>query len=273
MTVVGKTFRGIDPAQHGDLSAVGLDYLQGRDRGDGKAGCGCRAGGTDPHLKTGFTRIAGATAQLKGRTERLAPEIVAVTTSRDFPAATAVTIIGGGIVGLTAALTLAERGVRVVVLEKGKIAGEQSSRNLGWIRKTNRSPLDVPLSLAADRLWREMPQRVGTDVVDSQAGIMFLARGQDDLAAQEGWLQSAQGLDLDSRASSARSRSKSSRLAASGVGLADFIRRQMVGAEPTLASSAIAIAAMRARRSGSWKTAQCARSHSPPVGSPALSRN
>ncbi|MFT9090795.1 MAG: FAD-dependent oxidoreductase, partial [Gluconacetobacter sp.] len=59
--------------------------------------------------------------------------------------------MGGGIVGLTAALVLAERGIPVVVLEKGRLAGEQSSRNLGWIRKMGRSVADVPLACAADR--------------------------------------------------------------------------------------------------------------------------
>jgi glycine/D-amino acid oxidase-like deaminating enzyme len=75
-----------------------------------------------------------------------------------------VVIIGGGIVGVTAALALAERNIPVVLLEKGHIAGEQSSRNLGWIRKTSRHAQDVPLAQAADRLWAEMPGRVGRDV-------------------------------------------------------------------------------------------------------------
>ena len=65
-----------------------------------------------------------------------------------LPMSTTVVIIGGGIVGLTAALTLAERNVPVVVLEKGRLAGEQSSRNLGWIRKTNRHPNDIQIGRA-----------------------------------------------------------------------------------------------------------------------------
>lgn len=58
----------------------------------------------------------------------MAPTIAPVNTSTTFPFATSVVIIGGGIIGLTAALTLAERNIAVVVLEKGRIAGEQSSR-------------------------------------------------------------------------------------------------------------------------------------------------
>jgi glycine/D-amino acid oxidase-like deaminating enzyme len=94
----------------------------------------------------------------------MVPEISPVQTSPKFPSATGVVIIGGGIVGLTAALTLAERNIPVVVLEKGRIAGEQSSRNLGWVRKTSRHAEDIPLAQAADRLWADMSARVGSDV-------------------------------------------------------------------------------------------------------------
>ncbi len=66
----------------------------------------------------------------------MAPVIQPVATAADFPARTTVVVIGAGIVGLSAALTLAERGIPVVVLEKGRVAAEQSSRNLGWVRKT-----------------------------------------------------------------------------------------------------------------------------------------
>lgn len=62
----------------------------------------------------------------------MAPNIAPISTSATLPKETTVAIIGGGIVGLSAALTLAERGIPAVVLEKGQIAAEQSSRNLGW---------------------------------------------------------------------------------------------------------------------------------------------
>ncbi len=44
-------------------------------------------------------------------------------------------VIGGGIAGVATALELAERGIDVVLLEKGEIAAEQSSRNWGWCRQ------------------------------------------------------------------------------------------------------------------------------------------
>lgn len=120
------------------------------------------------------------------------------STSDELPTETKVVIIGGGIVGVSAALTLAERNIPVVLIEKGHIAGEQSSRNLGWVRKTSRHAADVPLAMAADRLWSEMPQRVGHSLGYQQAGIMFLAKDDEQMALHEAWVNSVQSFDLDS---------------------------------------------------------------------------
>lgn len=122
-----------------------------------------------------------------------------VNTTDQLPKTTRVVIIGGGIVGVSAALALAERNIPVVLLEKGHIAGEQSSRNLGWIRKTSRHFDDVPLAQAADRLWAEMPERIGRSVGYKQAGIMFIARSEEQMAMHEAWLKSVEDLSLDSQ--------------------------------------------------------------------------
>ncbi|MGB9097439.1 NAD(P)/FAD-dependent oxidoreductase [Erwinia sp.] len=173
----------------------------------------------------------------------MAPAIAPVQTSASVPSATTVVIIGGGIVGLTAALTLAERNIPVVVLEKGRIAAEQSSRNLGWVRKTSRLAEDIPLALASDRLWAEMPQRVGTDVGYRQAGIMFVARAEAQMAMYERWLQSVAHLELDSCLLSPQE--IANRVPGGKGKWAGGIYTASDGrAEPTLASSAIASAAM-----------------------------
>ncbi|BFM50510.1 FAD-binding oxidoreductase [Marinomonas sp. THO17] len=127
-----------------------------------------------------------------------------VVTGVKIPKSTSVVIIGGGIVGISAALTLAERNIPVVLLEKGHIAGEQSSRNLGWIRKTSRHAADVPLASAADKLWAEMPERIGQEVGYKQSGILFLAKTEEQVAMHEGWLKSVEHLDLDSKMLSAK---------------------------------------------------------------------
>ena len=61
-----------------------------------------------------------------------------------------VAIIGGGIIGTSIALELADRGVSVALCEKGGIGHEQSSRNWGWVRAGEFVPFDSPLCLLRD---------------------------------------------------------------------------------------------------------------------------
>jgi len=167
-----------------------------------------------------------------------------VTTSDTLPASASVVIIGGGIVGVSAALALAERNISVVLLEKGHIACEQSSRNLGWIRKTSRHSADVPLAQAADRLWAEMPARIGREVGYRQAGIMFLAKTQEQMAMYESWHTSVKPLALDS---TLLTPADIDRLVPGGKG--DWIGGVHTPsdgyAEPAIATSAMAEAAMK----------------------------
>jgi len=56
-----------------------------------------------------------------------------------------VVIIGAGVIGMFTALYLARLGKSVFVCEKGRVAGEQSSRNWGWIRQQCRMRPSCPL--------------------------------------------------------------------------------------------------------------------------------
>jgi glycine/D-amino acid oxidase-like deaminating enzyme len=167
----------------------------------------------------------------------------AVETQDVLPSSTSIVIIGGGIVGVTAALALAERNISVVLLEKGQVGGEQSSRNLGWIRKTSRHLHDVPLALAADRLWAEMPRRIGRDVGYKQAGIMFLAKTEAQMQLHKDWLKSVESLSLDSKILSAR---EIDQLVPDGKGhwLGGIYTPSDGYAEPSIATSSIANAAV-----------------------------
>ena len=69
------------------------------------------------------------------------------------PKSADVVIVGGGIIGASAALFLARKGLSVTVCEKGHVAGEQSSRNWGWCRRMGRDPRELPLVVEALRLW------------------------------------------------------------------------------------------------------------------------
>src|SRR4051812_41621766 len=59
-------------------------------------------------------------------------------------APTTVTIIGGGIVGLSTAWYLQERGVEVTILERGIIGSGASWGNAGWVVPGLVTPLAEP---------------------------------------------------------------------------------------------------------------------------------
>src|SRR5882757_5741545 len=70
--------------------------------------------------------------------ETMGPYVDSVTSDEILPPSTGVCIIGGGIIGTSAAFALISRGIPVVLCEKGYIACEQSSRNWGWCRQAGR---------------------------------------------------------------------------------------------------------------------------------------
>jgi glycine/D-amino acid oxidase-like deaminating enzyme len=115
-----------------------------------------------------------------------------------LPAAVDVAIIGGGIVGCSAAYFLAREGLRVAIFEKGRIAGEQSGRNWGWVRQQGRSPIELPLMMRSLRLWLELREELG-DIGFRQGGSLYLAQDEAQLAELERWLTVAREHDLDTR--------------------------------------------------------------------------
>ena len=129
----------------------------------------------------------------------MSPSVDPVASDPKLPARADVVIIGGGIVGVTTALFLAERGHSVVLCEKGWIGGEQSSRNWGWCRTMGRDAREIPLALESLRLWRGINERVGRETGFRQAGIVYLCETDEEVVAQEAWLEQARQYQVDAR--------------------------------------------------------------------------
>ena len=129
----------------------------------------------------------------------MAPRVDKVRSDDTPPASTSVVIIGGGIIGTSAALFLARRGIPTVLCEKGHIAGEQSSRNWGWCRKMGRDPRELPLAIEALRLWGDMNRLTGADTGYRPGGIMYLCDTQQELDRYEPWLEHARNYQLDTK--------------------------------------------------------------------------
>src|SRR5438045_638953 len=129
----------------------------------------------------------------------MAPRVDPVPSDEKLPAQADVVIIGGGIIGTSTALFLAQRGVATVLCEKGHIAGEQSSRNWGWCRKMARDPREIPLVIESLRLWERMNGTVEAETGFRTCGIMYLGDSAEALGNMEAWLEHAREYQLDTR--------------------------------------------------------------------------
>ena len=110
-----------------------------------------------------------------------------------------VAIVGGGIVGSYAAYCLAKNGQRVALFEKGCIAGEQSSRNWGFVRLQGRDLAEIPLMIEGRHLWAGVEKEIGARVDWHAGGNLVLADDQDRMAQFDTWLQDAKEFQVDSR--------------------------------------------------------------------------
>jgi glycine/D-amino acid oxidase-like deaminating enzyme len=116
-----------------------------------------------------------------------APHIV--HSDERLPAKTSVLVIGGGIVGVSTALELAERGVEVTLCDKSEIACEQSSRNWGWCRQMGRDPREIPLIVESLKAWRGMNARTKSETGFRECGIVYLLETDAEVAARMRWYE------------------------------------------------------------------------------------
>jgi glycine/D-amino acid oxidase-like deaminating enzyme len=115
------------------------------------------------------------------------------------PKACDVVVLGGGVIGVMTAWFLAERGFSVTLCEKGRIAGEQSSRNWGWIRQQGRDLAELPIMMESMQIWRDLSASLGPALGFRQEGVMYLARSPKEMAGFESWMEQAQAMGLDVR--------------------------------------------------------------------------
>jgi len=109
-----------------------------------------------------------------------------------------VVVIGGGAIGMFSALNMLRKGLKVAVLEKGRIAGEQSSRNWGWIRQHGRDPAELPIMMEASQLWEQVDKEVKGHTGFKRQGVLYLTQTEAKQASREVWLETAKEHGLNS---------------------------------------------------------------------------
>jgi len=115
-----------------------------------------------------------------------------------------VVVVGAGIVGCATAYFLARRGLRVAVVERAAVHGEQSRKNWGFVRQQGRDPSELPLAIEANRIWRGLERELNADVEWVQGGNLALATDARRMALLEEWLAVGREAGLDTRLLRAR---------------------------------------------------------------------
>jgi glycine/D-amino acid oxidase-like deaminating enzyme len=110
--------------------------------------------------------------------------LMLVESPDELPRSADAVIIGAGTVGVFTAYYLARRGMKVVLLEKGRVGAEQSSRNWGWCRQQNRDARELPLATKSLDLWEQFGQDSGEDTGFRRCGLLYLSNNEEELA---GW--------------------------------------------------------------------------------------
>jgi len=121
-----------------------------------------------------------------------------------LPGVVDVVVIGGGIAGVATSYFLAKHGLKVLLCEKGRVAGEQSSRSFGWIRQQGRDWAELPVMMESNRIWRGLAAETGeADLAFTESGCYYLAESEAALAKYEKWCEMARQHELDTRMLSA----------------------------------------------------------------------
>lgn len=174
----------------------------------------------------------------------MSPIATRVPDNPQVPEEVDVVVIGGGIVGAAAAYFLAKKGHSVALVEKGRIAGEQSSRNWGWCRQTGKSLSELPLTRRSLEIWRRLNEEIAADTGFRQIGSLIVSDDPKEIAEWETWREQARDFQVQSQLLTPDEVAKM---------LPDAHQRWRAGlyspsdgkAEPTFAASEIAKAAQR----------------------------
>jgi len=103
-----------------------------------------------------------------------------------LPARAPVVIVGGGVMGASAAFQLAEAGVRdVLLVERDTLAAGSTSRAAGGVRAQFSDPLNIQIAQRSLAAFRDFARRPGWDIGLRQVGYLFVLAREEDVAVFE----------------------------------------------------------------------------------------
>src|SRR5688572_6015828 len=138
--------------------------------------------------------------------------LMPIESSPSLPRDADAVVIGGGIVGSFAAYYLAQRGMNVALLEKGRVGAEQSSRNWGWCRQQNRDARELPMATKSLELWERFGEETGENTGFRRCGLLYLSNSEEELATWARWRDFARTVGVTTHMLSAAEASERGRI-------------------------------------------------------------
>ena len=115
------------------------------------------------------------------------------------PARADVVVVGGGVMGASAAFHLAEAGVGVLLLERGGLGGGSTAKAAGGVRAQFSDPLNVALGARGLEAFARFGDRPGQQIDLHRNGYLFLLTRRADVAAYAAAVELQNALGVPSR--------------------------------------------------------------------------
>ena len=114
-----------------------------------------------------------------------------------LPDSAAVVVIGGGVIGTSAAFHLAEAGVDVVLVERAQLGSGSTRRAAGGVRTQFSDVLNIDIAKRSLLAFRDFGRRPGWEIDLKQVGYLFVLTREADVEAfaTSVALQNERGLD------------------------------------------------------------------------------
>src|SRR6185312_11504933 len=130
-------------------------------------------------------------------------ELRMMTRLTPLPDSASVVVIGGGVIGTSAAFHLAEAGVDVVLLERAQLGSGSTCRAAGGVRAQFSDALNIEIAQRSLRAFREFARRPGWEIDFKQVGYLFVLSEESDVVAFERNVQLQNDYGVPSRILSA----------------------------------------------------------------------
>ncbi len=92
-------------------------------------------------------------------------------------------IIGGGIVGVSAAFHLAEAGAKVVLFERDQLGSGSTSKAAGGVRAQFSDPLNIRIAQRSLECFKDFARRPGWEIDLHEVGYLFLLTREAEVEA------------------------------------------------------------------------------------------